>query len=134
MTHCDFLQGVERNAVLNTVFNMFIAGVTCAKHEAFHEEREWRAIYSPKRNPSPLMEVATEVVSGVPQPIYKIPLDATVNPALATIDFARIFDRIIIGPSPYPWPMYEAFVEALTKSGVSNAAQRVLVSSIPIRM
>jgi hypothetical protein len=34
----------------------------------------------------------------------------------------------------YPWPMYEAFVEALTKSGVSDAAQRVSLSLIPIRM
>ena len=113
---------------------MFIAGVTCLKHEGFHEEREWRAIYSPKRNPSPLMDFVIEVVGGVPQPVYKIPLDATVNPALATLDFARIFDRIIIGPSPYPWPMFEAFVEALTKSDVSDAAQRVSLSMIPIRM
>jgi hypothetical protein len=132
--NCDFLQSVDRTTVLNAVFNMFIAGVTCLKHEGFHEEREWRAIYSPKRNPSSLMDFAVEVVGGVPQPVYKIPLDATVNPALATLDFARIFDRIIIGPSPYPWPMFQAFVEALTKSGVSDAAQRVSLSLIPIRM
>jgi hypothetical protein len=130
---CDFLRSVDRAAVLGTVFNMFIAGVTCLKHEGFHEEREWRAIYSPKRAPSPLMDSSIEVVGGVPQPIYKIPLDATVNPALATLDFAGIFDRVIIGPSPYPWPIFEAFVATLTNSGVSDAANRVFVSSIPIR-
>lgn len=132
--YCYLLQSVDRSYVLNTALNMFIAGVTCLKHEGFHEEREWRSIYSPKRNPSSLMDFATEVVGGVPQPIYKIPLDATVNPALATLDFARIFDRMIIGPSPYPWPMVEPYAEALTKSGVSDAAQRVSLSLIPIRM
>ena len=80
------------------------------------------------------MDFSIEVIGGVPQPIYKIPLDVTVDPVLATLDFVGIFERVIIGPSPYPWPMYEAFVETLTKGGVSDAAQRVFVSSIPIRM
>jgi hypothetical protein len=130
---CDFLRSVDRGAVLGTVFSMFIAGVTCLKHEGFHEEREWRAIYSPKRAPSSFMDFSIEVIGGVPQPVYKIPLDATVNPAFAPLDFATIFDRVIIGPSPYPWPIFEAFVATLRKSGVSDAAKRVFVSSIPIR-
>jgi hypothetical protein len=129
----DFLRSVDRPIVLGTVFNMFIAGVTCLKHEGFHEEREWRAIYSPKRTPSPLMDFSIEVVGGVPQLIYKIPLDASVSPALADLEFVKMFDRMIIGPSPYPWPIFEAFVATLTKSGISDAAKRVFVSSIPIR-
>ena len=79
------------------------------------------------------METTIEVVSGVPQPIYKVPLDASVDPVIASLDFATVFDRLIIGPSLYPWPMFEAFVEALTKSGVADAAGRVWVSEIPIR-
>jgi hypothetical protein len=129
----EFLRSVDRSAVLGTVFSMFLAGVTCLKHEGFHEEREWRAIYSPKRAPSPLMESSIEVIGGLPQPVYKIPLDVTVSPALASLDFATAFDRLIIGPSPYPWVMFEAFVAALQKSGVSDAAERVFVSEIPIR-
>ena len=131
--NCEFLRSVDRTAVLNTVFSMLLAGVTCLKHEGFHEEREWRAIYSPKRAPSPLMEVSIEVIGGLPQPVYKIPLDVRVHPDLATLDFATAFDRLIIGPSPYPWPMFEAFVAALLQSGVSDAAERVFVSEIPIR-
>jgi hypothetical protein len=82
---------------------------------------------------SPLMESSIEVILGLPQTVYKIPLDRTVSPALATIDFSVMFDRLIIGPSPYPWSMFEAFVAALTKNGVSDAAVRVFVSEIPIR-
>jgi hypothetical protein len=36
-------------------------------------------------------------------------------------------------PSPYPWPMYEAFTAALTKAGMKEAGARVFVSGIPIR-
>jgi len=38
-----------------------------------------------------------------------------------------MFGRLIVGPSPYPWVMYEAFVEALTKLGITDAASRVRV-------
>jgi hypothetical protein len=130
---CEFLESADRSAILGMVFHMFLAGVTCLKHEGFNEEREWRAIYSPKRASSPLMESSIEVIGGLPQPVYKIPLDVSVSPALATLDFAAAFDRLIIGPSPYPWPMFEAFVAALINSGISDAAARVCVSEIPIR-
>jgi hypothetical protein len=132
-TNYDFLRTVDRSIILGTVFNMFLAGVTCVKHVGFQEEREWRAIYSPKRLPSPLMEFGTEVVGGVPQLVYKMPLDSTVSPALSSLDFATMFDRLIIGPSPYPWPMYEAFSTALKTAGITDADKKVFCSLIPIR-
>jgi hypothetical protein len=76
---------------------------------------------------------STEVIGGVPQIIYKMPLDSSTSPVLAELDSAKIFDRLIVGPSPYPWVMCEAFVDALTKMGVSDAASRVYVSGIPLR-
>ena len=103
------------------------------KHEGFQEEREWRTVYAPNRWPSSLMESGTEVVSGVPQIVFKIPMDVTKSEKLADLDFSRIFDRLILGPSPYPRPMYQAFVDALKKAGVENAQDRVSVSGIPIR-
>lgn len=101
---------------------------------SFHEEREWRAVYTPKRLSSPIIESSTEIIAGVPQIVYKVPLDASASPRIADIDFAQVFDRIIIGPTPYPWPIYGAFVEALKTTGVPDAEDRVFVSEIPIRM
>ncbi len=129
----DFLRSTERQTLINFIFLMLVAGVACLKHEGFHEEREWRAIYSPNRSPSPLMETSTEIVEGVPQIVHKVPLDATVSQVLSELDFASMFDRLIIGPSPYPWVMHTAFVQALTAAGVSNAQERVWASGIPIR-
>jgi hypothetical protein len=125
----DFLQSIGRQKVIDAVFVMLRAWVTCLKYEGFGEEREWRAIYTPRPHSSPLMEIETKIIAGVPQIVYKIPLDAAVSDALADLDLSRMFDRLIIGPSPYPWVMYEAFTvtEALRKAGVEEAERRLYV-------
>jgi hypothetical protein len=131
--HQEFLRSLDRRQVVGAIFDMLLLGVTCLKHEGFQEEREWRAVYCPGFNSSPLMESTIEVVGGVPQPVYRIPLDVSVSPTLAELDFSRIFNRLIIGPSAYPWAMFEAFREALTKAGVADARDRIYTSNIPIR-
>lgn len=113
--------------------DVFASGIVCLKHEGFHEEREWRAIYTPKRWSSPLMQSSIEVIAGVPQVIYKVPFDGSASPLIADLEFAQVFDRLIVGPTPYPWPIYGAFVEVLKAAGVPSAEERVFVSSIPIR-
>jgi hypothetical protein len=133
-TNRDFLRGVDRQVIVNFVFNTLLAGVTCLKHDGFKEEREWRAIYSPKRLASPLMESSTVVIGGVPQLVYKVPLDESVSPVLAGLEMSRVFDRLIIGPSPYPVAMYQAFVEALSGINVPDPGRRVFISGIPIRL
>jgi len=134
--HHEFLHSVERRLVVAFALTMLVVGVTCLKHEGFREEREWRATLLPYFLPSPLMGSSTEVVGGVPQLIYKIPLDVSVSPALSSLEFSSIFDRLIIGPSQYPLPMYEAFTGALVKAGVpqETAKTRVLISGIPLRV
>jgi Protein of unknown function (DUF2971) len=127
------LRMIGRDALVRLVFMTLLSGVVCLKHEGFHEEREWRAIYAPNRWPSQLIESSTEVISGVPQLVYKIPLDSSVSNQIADLDFTQIFDHLIIGPTSYPWPIYSAFVGELAKAGVANSADRVLVSGIPIR-
>lgn len=129
----DYLRSVERPILLQWLVNMLMTGVTCLKHEGFREEREWRLLYSPKIAPSPLIEQVVESIAGVPQTICKLPLDSTVSPALSDLDFSRTFERLIIGPSPYPWAMYQAFVQTLKAVGVHDAEGRVYTSGIPIR-
>jgi Protein of unknown function (DUF2971) len=129
----EFLKNCGHPVVVGWIFTMLLAGVTCLKHDGFHEEKEWRAIYSPRRRPSTLMGHSTEVIGSVPQLVCKIPLDAAVSPDLSDLEFSQIFDRLIIGPSQYSWPMLEAFSEALSASGVPNAAEKVRISGIPIR-
>jgi hypothetical protein len=131
--NCGYLRTLERPILVSTVFTMLLAGVVCLKHEGFAEEREWRAIYAPNRLPSKFMESSTEIIHGIPQVVYKIPLDAQVSGYVADLDFARLFDRLIVGPTLYPWPMGEAFVNALVTAGVGDADKRLFASTIPIR-
>ena len=128
----EFLRSIDREMFVQSIFSMLVTSVVCLKHEGFREEREWRVIYSPNLRPSPLISPSIEVVGGVPQRVYKIPL-AGGSPDLANVAIPSLVDRVIIGPSPYPWPMYEAFVTALTAAGVTDANSRVFVSGIPIR-
>jgi len=79
------------------------------------------------------MEWKIETIGGVPQVVYKVPIDERVGPLLADLEFSRTFERLIIGPSPYPWTMFEAFAVALEKVGVSNPGNRISISGIPIR-
>jgi hypothetical protein len=55
-----------------------------------------------KRWSSPLIESSTEVVAGVPQIIYEVPPDGSASALIADLDFTKVFDRLIIGPTPYP--------------------------------
>ncbi len=132
-TDIAFLCSLDRLLIVNMIFHMLVIGVVCLKHKGFHEEREWRVIYAPKRLPSPLIEFSTEILGGIPQTICKIPIDNTVPGISNSLDLSKLFDRLIIGPSPYPWVMYNSFVEALTEAGVADAGGRVFVSDIPIR-
>jgi hypothetical protein len=133
LANADFLRSLGNDAIVQWIFSMLLVNVTCLKHEGFHEEREWRGIYSPKRLFSPLMEQSTEVISGVPQIVHKLPLDSAAAPELADLDLSRIFDRLIIGPTQYPMAIREAFVGALTNLGVASPHERIFISGIPIR-
>jgi hypothetical protein len=129
----DFLKTFEAPRIGQQVFNMLVAAVTCLKHEGFREEREWRLIYGPKRWKSEFIDSSTEVIGGIPQIVYKIPFDAKVNPALNDLDLARLFERLIIGPTPVPWSMLEAFQIALETAGVPEPHKRIVISGIPVR-
>ena len=129
----NFLRGVDPQLIFSFAYQMLLAGVTCLKHEAFDEEQEWRAVYGPHRFSSPLMERATEIIGGVPQTIYKIPLDGTKDAQLAGLELSHIFDHLIIGPTQFPGAIFEACVHELKEIGIHDADKRVWVSDIPIR-
>jgi DUF2971 family protein len=73
----DFLKTLSRERLQSMISSYLIGSMVCLKHEGFREEREWRLISLPGRRPSKYLEPSTEVVSGIPQTVYKLPLDAT---------------------------------------------------------
>jgi hypothetical protein len=132
----DFLRSLSYDQLRDWIYLAFALAATCVKHEGFKEEQEWRILYFPGLNPPstpPVIESEIVSLGGVPQTIYKFPLDARVAPEVAALDVAAMFDRLIIGPARYPWGMYEAFTKTLEEAGVADAGSRVITSTIPIR-
>ena len=82
---------------------------------------------------SKLITSSVEPINGIPQLVYKLPLDKSIDPILEDIDFSKIFDRLIIGPSQFSIAMSAAFVNALSQIGVPEARKKVFASHIPIR-
>jgi hypothetical protein len=129
----DMLRSIGQSKIVDNVFNMLLMFTVCLKHFGFREEKEWRVMYFPNLWDSPLMKSEISTIGGIPQKIYKLPLDASVSPILADIDLSCIFDRLIIGPTQYSWAMFEAFSKALSDIGVQDVHTRICVSNIPIR-
>ena len=129
----EFLKTSGAETIRAMLFMMLFAGATSLKHEGFHEEREWRAIYSPQLFPSKLMEKTLKTVAGVPQHIFLLPMDERVSAALHEIDLTHALDRVIIGPTQYPWVLRDALIEVLTEIGIPSPSERVQLSQIPIR-
>ena len=129
----SLLQSVDPRWVFACAFSLLLLAVTCVKHEGFHEEREWRAIHQPTRWRTSLIKPARKIVSGVPQIVYELPLDAAVSDKIAELDLARVLDRIIIGPTQYPLSVAEAFVAALVDAGIPEPGKKVWASTIPVR-
>ncbi|MGD0025094.1 MAG: DUF2971 domain-containing protein [Xanthobacteraceae bacterium] len=129
----DFVYKQGRQYLVGNVFMFLLMATVCMKHDGFREEREWRIVYSPKRTPSTIMETSIEVISGIPQQVYKIPLENNSSASITGISIADLLDRVIIGPTQFPWVLYEAFVAVLDAAGIKDASSKVSVSQIPVR-
>jgi hypothetical protein len=112
----EFLRTVPYERIVSLIYFTFALAAICVKHEGFKEEQEWRLVYLPGLFPAPnppRLERDIVTIGGVPQPIYKVPLDANVAPEIASLDVAAMFDRLIIGPARFPFVMFEAFKKPL---------------------
>ncbi|WP_343116801.1 DUF2971 domain-containing protein [Ostreiculturibacter nitratireducens] len=107
------------------------------KHIGFAEEREWRVIYNKyytlSGKPNGRVKDSIECVGGVPQRVYKIRLENYPEDGFVGATLPELLEEIIIGPTQYPWPIFDALVERLKNSGVNDAEKRVKISNIPLR-
>jgi hypothetical protein len=129
----DFLRGLDRQILVNNVFQMLKYAALCTKHPGFREEREWRVIYCPALEKSAHLVKGIQTVRGVPQAVYKIPLKDTPDEGLVGIEIPALVERVIIGPTAYPLAVRKAFVALLADAGMSDADKKVFMSDIPLR-
>lgn len=125
------LSSIKPDLIFNMAFFMLVLAALCLKHKGFSEEREWRLIYLPDALPSDKLERNVEIVGGVPQTIYKIPLENDADKQIQGASILDIIDRVIIGPSVYPMPIFAAFSSVLRDAGIQEP--KLAVSDIPLR-
>lgn len=129
----DFLKTIQPEQLLPVIVSMFRLAALSTKHPGFREEREWRVIHSPELVQSDYMRRESRSINGVPQTIYKIPLRKVADGVETGAEIAGLVDRIIIGPTNFPAAIGKAFKDVLQSAGVSNPAQRIVFSQIPLR-
>ena len=107
----DFIRNRGKEEIATRVFHMLRMAAISTKHPGFREEREWRVVYCPTLEESRYLEREVVIVNGVPQPIYKIPLQ-NISEVGFFAEIPNLLDRVIIGPSEYPVALGEAFSES----------------------
>jgi hypothetical protein len=132
-TERDYLKGFDGPKISGAIFNMLLMSSVSLKHKGFKEEREWRAIHTPKHNPSKLLIAETEIIGGVPQTIYKVTLEDRPDQGVVGLEISEMLRRVIIGPSAFPGPIRDAIVGDLERLGVKDAITKVVISDIPLR-
>jgi hypothetical protein len=130
----EALRSCDRGQVLANWLLAIDELVLSTKDPGFHEEKEWRIIHRPSRKWTPL-DVPSRVVSvgGIVQIIHYLPFQNIPEHGLNGVELEEILDRIIIGPTPNPELVRQAFIRLLKDANITNAEKRVVVSNIPLR-
>lgn len=128
----DFLRTSDSGRVFNSIFHMLRFAVLCTKHPAFAEELEWRVVHTPALDQSKRLRYSIESVRGVPQEIYKIPLENVTEEGLIGVALPELIERVIIGPTEFKDAIFDAFFQELTSAGVDPRG-KIILSDIPVR-
>ena len=134
LQHHETIARAGEPLIQRGVYNLFLGTVIGTKHPGFEEEKEYRAYVNPSHNTISKKIVKKIVdINGVPQEILMLPLSHDPEHELIRLDLPSILDKIIVGPTQYPFTVSNAFVTLLSESGIENAHEKVTVSGIPLR-
>jgi hypothetical protein len=131
--NADFIRSLDPTAVGGFFFMLLRSLAICSKHPGFHEEQEWRIMHTDNLDVRGVLDMGVECVNGVPQKVYKIPLEDRPDVGMVGISIPSFLERVIIGPTQYPLAVFEAIVHELELKHVPNAREKVVFSNIPLR-
>lgn len=129
----DRLKHLNDTTLTHIIFWWLIFLAVSLKHPAFKEEQEWRVIYLPVMERSPVIQEALEVIGGLPQIVQKIPLKNDPSVGLHGADVPNLLRMLIIGPTEFPLVIRDALVAAMRDASVNAPEEKVRISWIPLR-
>jgi len=120
------LGNMEDGNKLLEIFRQFLVRYsTILKHPAFEEEKEWRMIVHASHNSKTLQ---VESISGIPQLVYKLPLDS------GEVPINKLIKKIIIGPTEQAELILEALKFQLSEYFIENELDSLIhEADIPLR-
>ena len=129
----EFVRTQQPDHVQNMLFEAFRFAAVATKHPAFKEEHEWRVVAMPSLRSSSSLPGCIETIGGIPQRVLKVPLRN--NPAIGLdgLDLDEFISCVLIGSCEHGEVIWRALVEEMEDSGVTNAANRVRITGIPLR-
>ncbi len=130
----DFLSKLPKPALTEMLFLMLVFAATCSKHPGLRDEREWRVLTNPQLWPSSQLIEHQDVIGGIPQTVYRMPLKNSPADNVMGIELPELIDRVIIGPSQHAGPVRDAIVAKLAERKVNDPASKVVISGIPMRL
>lgn len=73
-------------------------------------------------------------VRGVPQIATKLPIDRHGPFQSQGVTIPNLVERVIVGPTNYPYIVADALSMAMKLAGIENADDKIRISKIPMRM
>lgn len=129
----SLLKGLSQVEYENNIMGVLTLAAVCIKHAGFAEEEEWRILFlSNVFQPHPLA-IETETVNGVPQLVCKLRMDTLQAEGYGNAHFDRLIDKVIIGPTNNPLPVFDALNFEMRRAGIIDPAKRIYTSNIPLR-
>jgi hypothetical protein len=105
------------------------------KHPAFREEKEWRIVHQPLRNPSSVVQPITVTINQIPQLVYELPINEEAREDGAEIRIDRLLKNVILGPSEAPHVVERALRQELEPHfGLDKSYKMIRHSNIPLRV
>jgi len=129
----EIISKFPRMDIVNTVFEMLRYAILCTKHPGFAEEREWRVIHAPTLHGAGKIVPSCETINGIPQSVYKIPLQDWPDEGITGLSIPCFLNRIIIGPATLQGTLYNTFYKLLGEAGVIDIESKLCRSDIPLR-
>jgi len=129
----NLLKRIPREELKRQISIFFAFHALATKHPGFREEREWKVVAIPDVMGDGMLEKSIEIIDGVPQQIYKIPLQNSIDEGLSGMELNELIDKIIIGPAAFGYSIMDALILELEEAGVENASDKIIVSNIPLR-
>lgn len=106
-----------------------------SKHKGFHEEREWRIVYTPSHDQTAALKDCFHYLVGARgiEPRLRFRIAPKEGVTAQELSLEKITDRIILGPTTSSPLALSAFHRLLESKGHPELKSRVRASGIPFR-